>query len=40
MHGASRTTALMLAARDGHEAAVAALLKVEDIEVNAKKEDG
>ena len=40
MHGASRSTALMKAAWDGHEAAVAALLKAEGIDVNAKDRNG
>ena len=40
MHGASRGTALMLAAGQGHGDAVAALLKTEGIEVNTKDNDG
>ena len=40
MHGASRNTALIWAASKGHGAAVAALLKVEGIDINAKDNDG
>ena len=35
-----RRTALMLAAQQGHEAAVAVLLKAEGIDANAKDNDG
>ena len=40
MHGASRNTALMLAAEKGHGAAVAALLRAEGIDVNDKDSYG
>ena len=40
MHGASRNTALIWAAREGDGAVVEALLKDEGIYVNAEDDDG